>query len=81
MSAAVKPEEYKSYRTVSELAEYVGVTPRTIARWFAEGVIPTDVVRYGPTGTKLWSTDQASKVLEYRMIRLPSARFARRRIT
>lgn len=80
MPSAVKPEEFKSYRTVSELAKYVGVTPRTIERWFKEGVIPTEVVRLKDR-TKLWSPDQASKVLEYRILRMPSVRDARRRIT
>lgn len=77
--SAVKPEGLESYRSVSELAAYTNVSSRTIERWWKEGHIPETLKTND--GMKLWSPDAAQKVLEYRMLRLPSTRFSRRRIT
>lgn len=57
-----KPKGCESYRTVSELAEYVGVSARTVERWHRNGKIPNPAV-VTEAGWKLWSGDQASKIL------------------
>jgi predicted DNA-binding transcriptional regulator AlpA len=75
-----KPEGYEKFRTVAELAQYVGVSTRTMERWHKDGVLPRPE-RVGPMGMKLWSPDQASAVLERRIARLPSTERSERRIT
>lgn len=79
MPSAVKPERYKNFRSVSELAQFVGVTSRTVERWFADADIPEPeyVTR---DGMKLWSPDQCTAILEFRMRKLPSRQKAERRI-
>lgn len=79
MVSAAKPEGKENWRSVSELAAYCGVTSRTIDRWLREGHI-TETMKTD-NGMRLWSPTDAAKALEYRMLRLPSARLARRRIT
>jgi hypothetical protein len=81
MPSAVKPEGYEGHYSVADLAKYVGVTPRTIERWYVSQKIPAPAATTVPGGMKLWSPAQARKVLEDRMVRLPSARRAARRIT
>lgn len=75
-----KPEGCESFRSVSELARFVGVTSRTIERWYASEVIPTPA-QVTDTGMKLWSPEQAQTVLDFRMSKLPTERMRRRRIT
>jgi excisionase family DNA binding protein len=59
-----KPEGCEGYRTVAELAEYVGFNVRTIERWAAAGRIPAPE-RTSRQGWKLWSPTQAIEVLEF----------------
>lgn len=55
-------EGHNSHRTVAELAEFLGVSPRTIERWHKDRKIPDpDVVT--AAGWKLWSKEQASEIL------------------
>lgn len=75
-----KPEGYENFRSVSELAEYVGVSTRTMERWYKEGVLP-EPERVGGLGMKLWSPDSSAAVLNYRIGRLPSSVESERRIT
>lgn len=74
-----KPEGREQWRTVSEVAEYVGTSTRTIERWWKEGKLP-EPERFGDAGTKIWSPQQCSEILGYRILRLPSTRAAKRRI-
>lgn len=75
-----KPEGRESWRTVAEVAHFVGTSTRTVERWWREGRLP-EPERFGKQETKIWSPEQCAKILEYRMLRLPSTRAARRRIT
>lgn len=74
-----KPEGKQSWRTVSELAKFLGLSTRTIERQWTEGRLPepfrTD------EGVKLWSPEQCEALLTARLGRLPEARRAERRIT
>lgn len=80
-SAVTKPEGYESHRTVSEVAQFLGLSTRTIERHWREGRIPEPAHRFGNMGTKLWSPEQCNEMLVMRLGRLPSARAAKRRIT
>lgn len=62
-----KPEGFKSYRTLVELAEFLGVSPRTTQRWYAAGLLPEPDFTEG--GLKLWSPDQAAEALNKRILR------------
>lgn len=67
------------YYTVSRLAEFVGVSERTIERWYAGGILPEPELR-AEHGTKLWSPEQAREVLARRIRNSPGERARRRRI-
>lgn len=58
-----KPQALRNHRTVSELAEYVGVSARTVERWAANGDIP-EPAAVTEQGWKLWSPQQASNILD-----------------
>lgn len=50
--------------TVHTLAQFVGVSDRTIERWYKKGKLPRPATL--PNGTKVWSAAQAREVLEIR---------------
>lgn len=70
----------EGFRTIAELAQYVGVSKRTIQNWIATLKVPDASVVYG-NGLKLWSPTDAHKVLIHRQKTLTSTRVAKRRIT
>lgn len=81
MSPSVaKPEGYESYRTVSELGKFVGVSTRTVERWYAEGDIEPPAHRTD-SGVKLWDPTQAARILEQRLARTSAQKAKERRIT
>lgn len=51
-----------NHSTVADLAKMVGVTPRTIERWWKEKVIPEPAVR-NEKGWKLWSPEQNRQII------------------
>lgn len=79
MSTPVKPEGYETWRSVSELAKYVGVSVRTIERWWNEGKLPKP--HFCEDGMKLWSPTASAKVVAMRLDNLPSEVARQRRIT
>jgi excisionase family DNA binding protein len=78
--AVTKPKGYENWRTVSEIAKYVGVSTRTVERWWKEEKLP-EPFRFGNQGTKLWSPEQCAALLVQQIGRLPSSRASERRIT
>lgn len=62
MSDARKDGYHHNRYTVAKLARFVGVTPRTIERWYVLGKLPEP--EYLPSGTKQWTPAQARAVLE-----------------
>lgn len=73
-----KPEGYERFRSVSELAEYVGVTPRTIERWWTAGKLP--VPSYMDERLKLWSPSECTEILRIAQANLPSTKSERNRL-
>jgi DNA-binding transcriptional MerR regulator len=80
MPSAVKPDRYRNHRSVAELAQYVGVTARTVERWAADALIP-ECEHRTKDGMKLWSQEQCAEILEFRLRKLPSRQREARRIT
>ena len=56
----------KGHRTVAELAAFLGVTPRTIERWYADGKIPKPAHVDG-RGWKFWSASQCREILQWHL--------------
>lgn len=57
-----KPVDLRDHRTVAELAEYVGVSTRTVERWASNGTIP-EPAAVSDQGWKLWSPEQCGEIL------------------
>ena len=58
----------KGYRTVAELAKFLGVSDRTIERWYAAGKIPKPA-HIDERGWKFWSHEQSREILEWHLNR------------
>lgn len=56
-------QEKSGHYTVSELATFVGVSPRTIRRWLSCGNIPKPA-KIASNGYNLWTPTQARKILK-----------------
>ena len=54
--------------TVADLAKMSGVTPRTIERWWKEGVIPDCTFR-NEKGWKVWGPEATRRVLDIAIAR------------
>lgn len=57
-----KPEDLRNHRTVSELAEFLGVSERTVHRMYERGEIAEPAAR-SEKGWKLWSPAQCTIIL------------------
>lgn len=66
----LKGAGYESYMLPGELAEYLGVTTRTVRRWMHDSTFPKPSVR-NDKGFKLWSPQDVRRVLEWRLKRVP----------
>jgi predicted site-specific integrase-resolvase len=62
---AGKPEGFGKYATVAELARFLGVSDRTIERWYTSGEIPAPA-HVTEAGWKLWSPAQRTEILKVR---------------
>ncbi len=60
-----KPKEFKGYRTQAELADYLGVVPRTVRYWRVAGKIPEPYVM--PNGWAVWSPEQVREIRDKRL--------------
>ncbi len=78
MPSSKKPYEFHGYRTVSELAAYVGVSARTVERWWVNGEIPEPVRT--EAGMKLWGPTQCRMILDRQWHKTKAAKKAERRI-
>lgn len=58
----------KTHYTTASLAKFVGVSERTIERWWKAGKLPQPEMIRRSDGTKFWNAAQARKVLEERRI-------------
>jgi DNA-binding transcriptional MerR regulator len=56
-----KPEAFKNFRTVSELADFLGVSERTIEKWYRGEGLP--IPQRLADGTKVWSPQQCQAIL------------------
>lgn len=79
MKGFKKPQGYETFRSVSEIAKYVGVSARTVERWYEAEVIPPPAHRT-EAGIKLWSPEQCQRILDWRISQLPSEKRRQRRI-
>lgn len=57
-----KPDGFRNHLTIAELSRFLGVSDRTIERWYAKGVIPPPAL-VTEAGWKLWSPAQATVML------------------
>jgi excisionase family DNA binding protein len=58
----------RGHRTVAELAQYLGVTSRTVERWYAAEKIPAPAY-VDERGWKFWNVEQCKEILEWWMER------------
>ena len=49
--AKLVPEERRPLATTKQMAEKLGVTPRTVRRWSKNGKVPNERVQLGKRGT------------------------------
>lgn len=54
----------KGYRTVSQLAAYLGVSTRTVERWYSTGKIPKPAL-VDDRRWKFWSDEQCREIREW----------------
>lgn len=81
MSAATawgKPEGFKDHHTVSEMASFLGVSGRTVERWYVAGTIPAPA-KVTDDGWKLWSPAQVTEILRRELHRRKSDGRTRKR--
>jgi DNA-binding transcriptional MerR regulator len=66
---AGKPEGFRNHWTVAELARFLGVSDRTIERWYKSETIPAPA-HVTEAGWKLWSPAQATEILKVRQAKV-----------
>lgn len=61
-----KPKGYEKYSTATELAQFLGITKRTLLRWLADGKIVGPAVK---GNLNLWSPEQRIAIRNIHMKR------------
>lgn len=75
---ANKPKGFHNYRTVPEMARFIGVSSRTIKRRYAAGNMPACYVM--DNGTKLWCPKCADEHMKRQHEKTPQGRKEKRRL-
>ena len=73
MPNVVKEAGYENHFLPGELAQYLGVTTRTVRRWMHRSDFPKPSIR-NDKGYKLWSPTDVKAVLKWRLQNVPLAK-------